>query len=205
MSRTTRVTSPLVMFLAAAVLAACEGADRVSGSYDETLAARFSRSAGGAGGEPLRPARAQGRFGGGEEGGTIDVHGDVFFVDVEVPLAGGARAGRHTLYVPQRAVAQPTVFTMTGMEEDFAYVVLHAMSTRPNSSQEVGARGFRVPLTLCLDGTDAVDGEHKTVAYYPRGGVPVAQQPAADPEAELYRHRVCGEVRHFSGYIIAAN
>jgi hypothetical protein len=206
MHRNIRKSVPLVCIVAAVALTACDVPERLSAADDET-AASFSRGAAGRGAGALRPAWAKaGRFGGANGAGTIDMTGQALFVDVDVPLDGGTRAGRHTLYVPARAVAQPTHFTMTGMEESFAWVVLSATSARPGSSQnDVGTRGFRVPLTLCLDGMDAVYGENKLVAFFTKGGTAVPLKATADPDAASYPNRVCGEVRHFSGYIIAAN
>jgi hypothetical protein len=203
MHRHIRNTFAVLIVAAAGGLAACDGADRVTAAADEP-GAHFSR---GAAAGALSPAHVEGgRFGGGSSEGLVTARGGVLHLDVSVATAAGARAGRHTLYVPAHAVRGAARFTMAAGDADVAHVLLSATSLSPRAAlNDVGSAGFGVPLTLCLDGTDALGGADLNVAWLKDDGMSVPLERVADPEATLHPHRVCGEVDHFSGYIIAAN
>lgn len=112
----------------------------------------------------------------------------------------GAVGSCHTLFVPEGSVKQNTYFTMTRVPGNEVYVELTA-SKHNNGGNEVGARGFRIPVYLLLNYGAAgaqVPDDHVAVAWKKPNGQLLGMPSAVAPDYDV----VIAELNHFSGYIV---
>jgi hypothetical protein len=114
--------------------------------------------------------------------------------------AGGRlQLGRHELQVPAGAVSGPTTFAMTKLSVDELKFGLTATQLLPN---DVGARGFAVPVKLVIDFGRAVNVADASVLQVlwikPLGGL-----EAQPTQIDFAGRRAIGELSHFSDYMLA--
>lgn len=121
------------------------------------------------------------------------------------PEGGTLRLGSHRLVVPQRAVSAPTRFRMRRMDDGWVKVELEATSVGHGSSpNDVGRRGFAMPVVLSLSYGDAAteqDPERLLVVWVKRDGTLERMPSVADPESRY----VNASLGHFSAYALATD
>ena len=117
--------------------------------------------------------------------------------------------GAHTLLIESKAVREAATFTMTAAEQDIngtAVTVfeLTATSTRSNATlNDVGSRGFRRPVVLCLDAADVDVATRRGLGiFWLRDANSIVPMRLVPRMAEPY---VCAELPHFSGFVMGAN
>lgn len=114
----------------------------------------------------------------------------------------------HVLIVPEDAVRQKTLFTMTIASPHFVRVDLRAQIEVKNRGEstliDVGQQGFRKPILLGLDRSLIVPppaGKTLTVLYDPENDRPFEPMPTAIYAG--YDQWVIGYLPHFSKYALA--
>ena len=117
--------------------------------------------------------------------------------------------GAHTLWIESKAVREATTFAMTAEEQDIngtpvTVFELTATSTRSNAElNDVGSRGFRRPVVLCLDASDVdVTTRRGLAIFWLRDSGSIVPMRLVPRMAEPY---VCAELPHFSGFVMGAN
>lgn len=109
-------------------------------------------------------------------------------------------SGGHRLVVPAGAVSEPIVFRMR-VREDAVEVDLTATGPKSDRENDVGSRGFAVPLRLELSysGAESVsDPSRLQIAWVRDDGVLEALPSTVDPGART----VAAQLVHFSGYTL---
>ena len=131
-------------------------------------------------------------------GGTLTIEGD----------SVNGRPTMHVLIVPEDAVKQKTLFTMTIASSHFVRVSLRAQEENKYRGQvtmtDVGHLGFKHPILLGLDRSLVGDlplGKTLTVLYDPDNGSPF--EPVPSHIYEGYEQWVVGYLSHFSKYALA--
>jgi len=114
--------------------------------------------------------------------------------------AGGRLVlGRHELQVPAGAVSGPTTFSMTKLDAGALKFDLNATQLLPN---DVGSRGFAVPVKLVIDFGRAInvaDAANLQVVWVkPLGGF-----EAQPTQIDIAGKRAVGSLTHFSDYMLA--
>lgn len=112
----------------------------------------------------------------------------------------GAVGNCHILFVPEGSVKRDTYFTLSRVPGNEVQVDLTA-SRKNNGNNDVGARGFRIPVYLLLNygaaGAEVPD-DNVAVAWKRHDGHLVGMPSAVSPLYDV----VIAELNHFSGYIV---
>ncbi len=110
----------------------------------------------------------------------------------------------HTIVVPPLAVLQNTKFTMTLSGDNYVAVRLKAERTNLfGQLVDVGAQGFRLPVTLILSNANAINltnPAHAVILYDPENGNAMQPVPSLALGGQLL---VVGTLSHFSKYCAA--
>jgi hypothetical protein len=108
----------------------------------------------------------------------------------------------NTLTVPAGAVDRPTMFVLSVLAGDSIQVELIAYD--PELYEDVGGKGFGVPVTLALSYAEAeedLDPETLTIVHIKTDGEPVVLESTVDTENEV----VSADLSHFSRYALCSN
>ena len=110
----------------------------------------------------------------------------------------------HAVYVPERAVNKPTLFTIRLVPGKHIKVDLRAhLRERDGSLRDVGKAGFKQPVYLIMSyawATNLTDPQRATILYDPEDGKPHQKLPAVPV---LEHHFVYAPLYHFSLYAMA--
>lgn len=128
-----------------------------------------------------------------------------FHAEAVIGREGGAlTAGGHTLSVPRGAVSGPTRFTFSSVHEGYAEVRLTATSLGSEVHNDVGARGFTVPVVAAVS-VGASGGMPRwsrlVLAWVRPDGSLEAVPSYLDPSSK----RIVGRLGHFSQYAVASD
>ena len=105
----------------------------------------------------------------------------------------------YTLVVPRNSVLHPTVFTLHTLSTGFLEVELTATSTGSKTENDVGNRGFSVPVLLSIPVGSDVDPASVLVAWVRPDGLLEAMPSTVDGNV------VTGRLTHFSQYTAATD
>ena len=108
----------------------------------------------------------------------------------------------HELRIAPLTVDQPTRFVMKLTGEDELRVELSATTVNSNVHNDVGRRGFTIPVQLVMSyasATDPVDVTALTIVYTHPDGTLYEMSSVVDAATQ----RVSARLYHFSGYAIA--
>jgi hypothetical protein len=124
------------------------------------------------------------------------------YVTLDGPMVMGRRT-LHTIYVSERAVLRPTLFTMeVEPGEGIAVKLTAKVQERNGTWTDVGAQGFREPVYLVLSyamATNVVNPNSLTILYDPENGTPHQPVKSFVPTQDKF---VVGELWHFSRYVV---
>jgi len=112
---------------------------------------------------------------------------------------GSISYGGYTLVVPRNSVQHPTVFTLHALSSGYLEVELTATSTGSWTPNDIGLRGFSVPVQLSIPVDGAVQADGLVVAWVrPDGELEAMPSTTADGV-------VTGRLTHFSQYTAATD
>ncbi|MEX2570683.1 MAG: hypothetical protein WD737_05210 [Gemmatimonadota bacterium] len=137
----------------------------------------------------------------GEQFVVIRESEDLGIVSGSIGAAGGElHLGNHSLYVPEGAVEQSTVFTMSRADDE---LVRLRLSATVNDHNDVGSAGFEKPVRLTISFSGAEDLPESTdkleVIYFRPDGL-------VDPQStwlDVSNESASGELPHFSDFGLA--
>lgn len=130
----------------------------------------------------------------GPEGGTLELLGEV----------KDSQQTKHLIVVPEGAVQQNTLFTMTLASDEYLSVELRAQIQLPNGQlRDIGAYGFFKRIQVLLSyawGTNLDDSKSLTILWDPKNGR--AHEKVGGTISRTNR-QVVAELSHFSKYSVA--
>jgi hypothetical protein len=130
----------------------------------------------------------------GPEGGTLELLGEV----------KDSQPTKHLIVVPEGAVQQNTLFTLTLASDEYLSVELRAQVQLPNGQlRDIGAYGFFKRIQVLLSyawGTNFDDSRSLTILWDPKNGR--AHEKVGGTIARSNK-QVVAELSHFSKYSVA--
>jgi hypothetical protein len=186
--RNVRMLPRLALAVIVLVIVSCDRVPDVAGPAD--LGPQFNKAAEAMPGKGRPWARVAG----------FSVKGDstaIYPTQTEISL------GEHTLSIPPAATIGPVWFVMSGVGEGKDKDVRLTASSQNNGSNDVGSKGFRRPVTLCLHHADIPDLNAQP------GRLAVAKV-RSDGSFELVPStvdatHVCAQLKSFSNYTMVTD
>ena len=128
-----------------------------------------------------------------------------FSVSGVIDADGGTLGvGEYVLTVPRRAVDGPTLFTFESVQDGYQTVRLSATSVGSSVTNDVGAAGFQVPVTLAehFDAAGGLPAWSRLVIAWDRPDGTLERVPSAiNPSTKV----ITGKLSHFSQYVVASD